>query len=93
MTPLELNMLLHCYAHADPLPLPSDVHKQALEWFIKDGFVKATATKGCYVTDERGHAYVQALMSIPYPQKTWHVPGMPLMFPVAALATPTGDAR
>jgi hypothetical protein len=72
MTPLEIKLLLHCYCTPTKPDLPSEVHKSTIDWFLDNDFIQQN-TSGGYSTTSRGTAYVQALMSIPYPQKAWRV--------------------
>lgn len=80
MTPLEIGMLLHIYARADPLPLRSPVHHETLSQFMGDELitVRETCEEGRHPYDltERGRCYVEALMNVPLPRQEWVVPGL-----------------
>jgi hypothetical protein len=83
MTPFELGIMLHYYAQVgDPEamrrqpPILGDTlacleHEQLLRPTADE--TEAGAEGATYVITERGRAYVDALLSVPLPTRTWRV--------------------
>ncbi len=80
MTPLEIEMLLHYYSRTNDYrdgDFSAPAVRNALEWFKREEFLatdKAEPPKTCYVIAERGRVYVEALKSVPMPERRWVMP-------------------
>lgn len=81
MTPLQINMLLHYYAIAEPYAVREQehanspaVHEQR-HILVNWGLIKVDITNpsGFSVTD-KGLVYVEAICNIPLPVMRWEIP-------------------
>ena len=77
VTPLQLEILLHCYY--SPQPWRGDrsltPYKQAIQYFLESEMIEVSGKEYEEVYDitERGHAYIEAILGLPFPTKTWIV--------------------
>ena len=70
MTPLEIEVLLHC--HTCPTPHPranAPAVVEALNWFEFERIIEPH--EDYYYTTSRGKALVAVLRSVPLPQQQW----------------------
>ncbi len=71
MTPLDIEILLHCYGSSGTAPPNADY--PAVKDTIED-FLDAALIEGCkdyYSTTERGDALVRVLCSTAFPEEKW----------------------
>ena len=69
LTPLELNVLKHCYCIAEKhpdfdIPVYTKVHKK----FIGLGIIEHDIEKDIYRTTERGNAWMRSILRTPTPE-------------------------
>lgn len=71
MTPLEIEVLLHCYTCPAPHPrIEAPEVVRTIKTFESIGIIEKT-WGDCYHTTERGKAMVRLLCSIPFPKQQW----------------------
>lgn len=69
MSPLEIEVLLHIYAIAEPWPRPSEAYAAAIKKFIVLGVVRADSRSDSgYRTTSRGDAWVTSICATPCPR-------------------------
>lgn len=67
MTPLELEILIHCHVTSTQHPnLDAPAVKEGFKKFKADGII-VLAGKDCYCLTEKGRAWLETILSIPYP--------------------------
>ena len=79
MTPLEISMLLHYHVSARDFPeLSSPAQQEAMDYFIKAGFLKKSSMHTDpptgymqYSPTEKLHVYCEALCQVPEPKQVW----------------------
>jgi hypothetical protein len=75
MSPFDIGVLLHYYAHVDDHPRMRDnppVWRQTVEWMLADDLLMASTDEAVtYQITERGRAYVNALQAVPLPVSKW----------------------
>jgi len=70
MTPLELEVLIHCYVTPELHPrIHAPAVKEAHEFFEEIGLIEQQ--KDFYSTTDRGKAYISMLCSLPLPEQKW----------------------
>lgn len=73
LTPLELEVLLHCYYR--PERHPELDHSQAVSnafyRFAAEGIIRAHIEHDHYVLTGKGRAWVQMILSTPQPRQAW----------------------
>ena len=81
MTPLQIKMVLHYYAIAEPYALLDPAHAKSAAvcaqraLLCSDGLIEATAeAQSGYRITPRGEAYVDALCAMPLPVSKWVMP-------------------
>lgn len=79
--PLNLMMLLHHhttptpYAQDNPLHAASPAVREGREMLLEEGMIKPDGD--LYITTERGAAFIDHLMTVPFPVSRWVIPEMP----------------
>ena len=80
-TPLQLQILLHYYCHADDFrdgDFTAPSVRQAIDWFKGDACLLEGAPLGpglaAYRITERGRVLVRHLLSAPMPVQVWTMP-------------------
>lgn len=71
-SPLQISMVLHAYAIAEPMPLPSTEHREQLAELETLGLVTMrdkSAPRGVWQCTEFGNAWVEMLMRTPLPER------------------------
>jgi hypothetical protein len=74
LTPLHLEIMLHAYAHADPVPRS---HAPAVQRFVHDledeGLLDTQFPLGALHVraTEKGKAFVAMLLNTPMPEQAW----------------------
>lgn len=70
LTPLEITMLLHIYAIAEPIPdVIFPAQKETLRTFERDGLIVVNVESNSgYSVTARGKKLVHMLCNTPYPQ-------------------------
>ena len=76
MTPLEIEVLIHCHVCPAPHPrLGAPAVAEAIERFERNGIIVKKSLKyrtGVYYpTTDRGKALVRILCSTPFPEQRW----------------------
>lgn len=81
MTPLQLTMMLHYYAIAEPYSANDWQHansravNEQRQILINDDLIEADETSGSgFRATDRGIAFVEALCATPLPVKKWVMP-------------------
>lgn len=70
MTPYELQVLLHCYTIAEPLPFPkSEALNGIVLAFTASGLIRQES--GYYVTTDKGIAYMKQILNVKPPRLAW----------------------
>jgi hypothetical protein len=75
MTPLEIKLMLHFYAVAEPYNGPEAgraVYAEIVTYFMSLGLIEPC--KHGHHTTEGGVVYVKALMAVPLPVQQWVIP-------------------
>ncbi len=69
MTPLEIEILLHCHRSSGTAPSNADSPAvlDAIEFFLNDSLIEGC--KDYYSTTERGTAFVRVLCSVALPEQ------------------------
>lgn len=77
MTPLKIEMLLHWYTTDTDPDIEGSAQHQAWTAFLEDMLIQSRligdTAPAEYKLTARGRAYVEALLSVPLPKKTWVV--------------------
>ena len=80
MTPLEIEILIHYYGHADDFrsgDFSAPAVRDAIDWF-KDGGklleLDASGNGRSYKLSERGVVFVEALCNTKLPEQRWVMP-------------------
>ncbi len=72
MTPLEITILLHCYARADGIPnREAPAVKKAIERFFSNDLIEQELTECGLCCTEKGKAHVLQLCNLPLPTSQW----------------------
>jgi hypothetical protein len=74
-TPLKLEILLHSYVSYDPFPrqqAPAVV--EAIKYLFEQKMIHSTKVDHVYGVTERGTAYIQHILSVPFPVCRWIIP-------------------
>lgn len=72
MTPLQIQMMLHYYAIAEPYSVHNRTHAQSAavygqrQQLIDDGMLSVNIDSG-YTVTEKGQFYIEYLLSVPVP--------------------------
>lgn len=81
MTPLQLTMMLHHYAIAEPYAKGDPDHansravREQRQLLINDELIEPDEMSGSgFRATDRGRAYVEALCAMPLPVKKWVMP-------------------
>lgn len=81
MTPLQIKMMLHYYAIAEPYAKDDPDHACSRAVFEQRGFlirenmiVEDCAADSGYRVSPRGEAYIDALCKMPLPMSVWVMP-------------------
>jgi 5-keto 4-deoxyuronate isomerase len=73
MTPVDLEVLLHCHYKTEMLSnAPS--YQRAKNRFISAGIIEACGGGCGYTTTERGKVWLSMLLETPYPTASWADP-------------------
>lgn len=82
MTPLQIKMMLHYYAIAEPYSEFDSAHasspavvEQRAALVCAELLVPDEESPSLYQVTDRGRAYVEALQQVPMPIKKWVMPG------------------
>lgn len=81
MTPFELDILLHYYAHVDDHPVMFDrppIWPETRDAFKAQGLLAEkdpdSDRKALYHLTNRGRAYIEAILAMPLPVQVWVMP-------------------
>jgi hypothetical protein len=78
MTPFELDILFYYYSHADDHPVVTEnppIWVQTRDWFIDQNLLQhGGAFDRAYSITERGQFYINEVLKIPLPVRTWAIP-------------------
>lgn len=81
MTPLQIRMLLHYYAIAEPYAIHEVDHanspavREQLQHLINWGFLTTDLSNPSgYTVTDKGLVYVEAICNIPLPVMKWEIP-------------------
>ncbi len=71
MTPLQIEILLHCHVSGgvEPSGPRVSVEEEAITYFLENDLVEACGDY--YSTTDKGDALVSHICSLPLPTKTW----------------------
>lgn len=75
LSPLDINVLLHC--HSCPSKYPqheAPAVKSSLAMLIHAGMISKQPGKDYYNTTPKGEVFIEALCNTPEPVQTWTVP-------------------
>jgi len=79
-SPSNLEVLLHCYYSSEPHPrADAPAVMEGINYLINTGMIYAITYNGntgeeTWKTTAKGEAYIEHLMSIPFPVATWVIP-------------------
>ena len=72
MSPLEIRILLHCYAFCEPWShMDNAAHVQIFGHLEEEGLIELSDKSGYYNTTSRGSAHVEQLCQLPWPMQAW----------------------
>lgn len=76
MTPVEIQLLLHCFCIREKYPHPSPATDSALKRFLMEDLIiedmdDMKSREVIYRTTPRGDAMVEMLMTTPLPNRAW----------------------
>ena len=72
MTPLDIEVLIHCHVCPAPHPkLGAPAVEEAIRMFEHNKIIEREEDLGCYRTTDRGKALVRILCSTPFPEQRW----------------------
>jgi hypothetical protein len=73
-TPSNLELLLHCYVSPAPHPrLRAPSIQEGLAYLATQGMVEQTSDEGVFETTDKGRAYIEHLMKVPFPVQYWAI--------------------
>jgi hypothetical protein len=78
MTPFQIEMMLHIYSIAEPIPnlRYEGAQREAINWFLAEKLIEVAGDRASgYELAPRGEAYVRFLTSMPLPVANWVIPG------------------
>lgn len=94
MTPLQLEILLHYYAKADDYrcgDFGAPSVRDAIEHFKREELLESDPTQQrCYTLGERGRVLVEAVLSVPLPERRWVMPSIQPAYVTVNMQNPPG---
>lgn len=95
MTPLQLEILLHYYSRADDYrcgDFGAPAVRDAIEYFKREELIVAADPKQdrCYALGERGRVLVEAVRSVPLPERRWVMPSIQPAYVTVNMQNPPG---
>ena len=91
MSPNDLEVLIHCYVSPNVHPRTgAPAVDEAIHKFLKDGIFCTTEEKYVYRVSSKGQAWLNMILSTPYPQERWVDPRMAQADMFDAIRSPGG---
>jgi hypothetical protein len=76
-TPSNLELLLHCHYSPEPHPrLRAPAIQEGLQHLLTHRMIERNHQQPgeVYTTTQKGYAYINFLMTVPFPEQHWIVP-------------------
>lgn len=72
MTPLELEILIHCYVCSEPFPRAhAPAVEEATDRFVAHGIIESAPGNRCYMVTEKGGVWLKIILRTPMPKAVW----------------------